>query len=101
VQPRRRVIHVSPEHPAAEIALARERSSSDPQRAAAAQFAKQVTETRGKVTDADLASVRDAGYTDPQIIEIVALSVQFLLTNFINNVADTENDFPESEATVA
>jgi uncharacterized peroxidase-related enzyme len=87
--------------PAAEIALAREGGSSDPKRAAAAQFAKRVTETRGKVTDADLASVRDAGYTDPQIIEIIALSVQFLLTNFVSNVAEAEIDFPESEAAVA
>jgi alkylhydroperoxidase family enzyme len=60
-----------------------------------------VTEARGNVTDADLASVRDAGYTDPQIVEIIALSVQFILTNFVNNVAETEIDFPESEVTVA
>jgi hypothetical protein len=46
-----------------------------------------VTETRGKVTDADLAAVCDAGYADPKIVEVIALSVQFLLTNFINNVA--------------
>lgn len=32
-----------------------------------------------------------SGVTD---IEIVALSAQFLLTNFINNVADTDIDFP-------
>jgi uncharacterized peroxidase-related enzyme len=67
---------------AAEIALAREGSSSDLKRAAAAQLAKRVTETRGKVTDTDLAAVREAGYTDPQIVEIIALSAQFLLTNF-------------------
>jgi uncharacterized peroxidase-related enzyme len=85
--------------PASEIALAREGGSSDPRRAAAAQFAKRVTETRGKVTSADLAAVRDAGYADPQIIEIVAISAQFMFTNFINNVAETEIDFPESEAT--
>jgi hypothetical protein len=28
-------------------------------------------------------------------VEITALSAQFLLTNFMNNVADTEIDFPE------
>ncbi|GAA3061440.1 hypothetical protein GCM10010464_27220 [Pseudonocardia yunnanensis] len=60
-----------------------------------------MTETRGKVTDADLAAVCDAGYAEPQIAEIIALSVQFLLTNFINNVAETEIDFPEPETTVA
>jgi alkylhydroperoxidase family enzyme len=41
--------------------------------------------------------MRDAGFTDGQIIEVVALSALFLMTNFMNNVADTELDFPEFE----
>ena len=47
--------------------------------------------------DSDLASMREAGFTDGQIIEVIVLSAQFLLTNFMNNVADTEIDFPEFE----
>ena len=47
-----------------------------------------------RVSDADLQAVRDAGYSDAQILEMVALSAQFLLTNFINNVAQTDIDFP-------
>jgi uncharacterized peroxidase-related enzyme len=77
-----------------DIALACEGSSEDPRRAAAAQFAKQVIEARGNVDEQDLASVRNAGYDDKQIIEITALAAQFLLTNFLNNVAGTEPDFP-------
>jgi alkylhydroperoxidase family enzyme len=38
--------------------------------------------------------VSDAGYSDAQIIEMVALSAQFLLTNFVNNAAQTDIDFP-------
>ena len=83
--------------PLEEIALAREGRSNDPRREAATRFAKRVTETRGEVTDADLAAVCEAGFTDPQIVEIVALSAQFLLTNFINNVADIDIDFPVAE----
>ena len=30
-----------------------------------------------------------------QLVEIIVLSVQFLMTNFLTNVADTEIDFPE------
>ena len=41
--------------------------------------------------------MRQAGFTDGQIIEIIALSAQFLMTNFMNNVADTEIDFPAIE----
>jgi alkylhydroperoxidase family enzyme len=60
-------------------------------------FAKKVTETRGKVMGSDLQAVRDAGWTDAQIIEIIARAGQFLCTNFINNVFQTEIDFPAPE----
>jgi uncharacterized peroxidase-related enzyme len=74
-----------------EIILARKGHASDPKRDAAAQFARKVVETRGKVSDADLKAVRDAGYTDANVMEIVALVA---LTNFFNNVFDPEKDFP-------
>jgi uncharacterized peroxidase-related enzyme len=80
--------------PAEEITLNRQGKSSDPKRAAAVHFAKRVIETKGKVSDAELATVRAAGFTDAQVIEIVALSAQFLMTNFMNNLADTDIDFP-------
>jgi uncharacterized peroxidase-related enzyme len=76
-----------------EIALNRQGRSSDPKANAVVRFAKKVTETRGKVSDADLSAIRAAGYGDQQIIEIVSLVVQCLFTNFINNVADTDLDY--------
>jgi alkylhydroperoxidase family enzyme len=51
-------------------------------------------ETRGKMAAGDLDTVRAAGYSDANIVEIIALSAQFLLTNFVNNAFDTEIDFP-------
>lgn len=80
-----------------EIALNRQGQSTDPRRGAAAGFAKQVIETRGQVSDADLAAVRAAGFDDAQIVEIVASAAQFLMTNFLNNVAGTDVDFPAVE----
>jgi uncharacterized peroxidase-related enzyme len=77
-----------------EISLNRQGTSNDSKKDAAVRFARKVMETRGKVTDADLAAVRQAGFTDANIVEIIALSAQFLLTNFINNVFDTPIDFP-------
>jgi alkylhydroperoxidase family enzyme len=53
-----------------------------------------VVESRGRVSDADLAAVRGAGYTDPQILAIVTVAVQALLTNFLNNVNQTDIDIP-------
>ncbi|MEU6430341.1 carboxymuconolactone decarboxylase family protein [Microbispora sp. NPDC046973] len=77
-----------------DIDLARAGSSVDPKRAAVARFAQRMVESRGQVSDADLAAVRGAGYTDPQILAIVTVAVQVLLTNFINNVNQTDIDIP-------
>lgn len=74
--------------------LAREGSSTDPKAAVAVRFARRVSEARGKISEADLATVRKAGYTDAEIIEIVALVAVNFLTNIINNVAETDIDFP-------
>jgi uncharacterized peroxidase-related enzyme len=81
-----------------DIDLARAGSSTDPKRAAAARFAQQVVDSRGQVSDADLAAVRDAGYSDPEILAIVTVAVQALLTNFINNVNQTDIDIPAVNA---
>src|SRR3546814_829406 len=80
--------------PANEIILARKGHANDPKRDAAVQFARKVIETRGKVSDADLKAVRDAGYTDANVMEIIALVAQYSLTNFFNNVFDPDKDFP-------
>ncbi|SIO64350.1 uncharacterized peroxidase-related enzyme [Bradyrhizobium erythrophlei] len=80
--------------PADEIILARKGHATDPKRDAAVQFARKVIETRGNVSDADLKAVRDAGYTDANLMEIVALVAMYSLTNFFNNVFDPEKDFP-------
>jgi alkylhydroperoxidase family enzyme len=58
-------------------------------------------ETRGKVSDAQFAAVRDAGWTDANIVEMIALTAQFLLTNFMNNAVKTPIDFPEVSPTKA
>jgi uncharacterized peroxidase-related enzyme len=77
-----------------EIILARKGLAKDPKRNAALQFARKVIETRGHVTDGDLAAVRAAGFTEANVIEIVALVAMYSLTNFFNNVFDPEKDFP-------
>ena len=81
--------------PADEIIVARKGHASDPKRDAAVQFARKVIETRGKISDADMKAVRDVGYTDANIMEIVALVAMYSLTNFFNNVFDPEKDFPD------
>lgn len=83
---------------AADILAGRSRHSEDRRIKAALTFAYEVLESRGKVSDQQLATVREAGYGDPEIVEIVASVVLGCLTNFLNNVADTELDVPQASA---
>ncbi|MES2020456.1 MAG: carboxymuconolactone decarboxylase family protein [Pseudomonadota bacterium] len=78
----------------AEITLNRAGHSGDAKADAAIVFARQVLAARGKVNDADIAAVRLAGFSEAQVIEIVASVALNVLTNYINNVAETDIDFP-------
>ncbi|WP_020174590.1 carboxymuconolactone decarboxylase family protein [Methyloferula stellata] len=86
---------------AAEIALNRNGTSAEPKANAAVAFATKVNEARGKVSDADLQAVRAAGFTDAQIVEIIAVVAENIFTNFVNIVAGTEIDFPVVHAAEA
>jgi uncharacterized peroxidase-related enzyme len=81
---------ISPE----EVALNRQGRSGDPKADAAVQFAAKVTRERGHVSDADIKSVREAGFADSQIVEIIAVVAENCFTNFLNETAKTDIDFP-------
>ncbi|MEE8272683.1 MAG: carboxymuconolactone decarboxylase family protein [Alphaproteobacteria bacterium] len=68
--------------------------SSDPKVAAALAFAVQVTATRGFVSDDDIRQIRDAGYGDGEIAEIVGAVALNTFSNYFNHIAETEVDFP-------
>lgn len=82
---------------AADILTGRTGNSEDHRTKAALAFANDVLESRGKVGDQQLARVREAGFGDAEIVEIVASVVLGCFTNFLNNVADTELDIPRAE----
>lgn len=84
--------------PADEIARARHGGSADAKTEAALRFAVKVTEARGKVSTADLAAIRTAGFSEAQILEIVAVVAENFMTNLFNNVAETDIDFPAVHA---
>ncbi|MFK7960286.1 MAG: carboxymuconolactone decarboxylase family protein [Phycisphaerales bacterium] len=73
-------------------------SSDDPATAAALAFAARIVEAKGFVTDDDLAAVRDAGYDDGQILDILTTVVTNVFTNWFNHIAQTEIDFPHVDA---
>lgn len=80
-----------------DVLAGRTGNSEDHRIKAALSFANDVLESRGKVSDKQIASVRDAGFDDAEIVEIVSSVVLGCFTNFLNNVADTELDIPQAE----
>ncbi len=85
----------------AELAANRAGTSTDAKADAAVRFAVKVTRERGRVSDTDLQAVRDAGYSDAELVEIVAHVALNTLTNYVNEVFATEVDFPRVAATRA
>ena len=84
-----------------EIAKNRAGTSADAKAAVAVAFAKRVAEARGKVSAADISAVRLAGFTDAEIVDIVGVVAVNFLTNLVNNVAETDIDFPVVRASQA
>ena len=78
----------------AEIAANRDGGSTDAKADAAVRFAVKVAETRGHPSEADLQAVKQAGYTDAQVMEIVLHVALNTLTNYVNETIKTEIDFP-------
>ena len=85
----------------AEIAANRNGVSNDPKADAAVRFAAKVTRARGHIDEADLRAVKLAGYDDAQVIEIVQHVALNTWTNYINEVAKTDIDFPAVSARAA
>lgn len=69
-------------------------ASNDPKADAAVRFAAKVTNARGHVNEEDLRAVKLAGYDDAEVIEIVLHVALNTWTNYINEVAKTDIDFP-------
>jgi len=86
---------------AEEVALNRKGESGDTKAAAAVRFAAKVVRERGRVSDGDIKAVRDAGFTDGQIVEIIAVTAENIFTNLLNVVAQTDIDFPVVHAAEA
>ncbi len=58
------------------------------------RLAVKIVNARGHVADVDIAAARLAGFGDAELIEIVLHVALNTLTNYVNEVAGTEIDFP-------
>jgi uncharacterized peroxidase-related enzyme len=84
-----------------EINSNRRGTSNDPKAAAAVEFARALTVARGSVAPAEITKIRDAGYSDAEIVEIIAHVALNTFTNYVNEALDTEVDFPRIDQLVA
>ena len=79
-----------------EAILARKGEGWDEPSRAALEFAGEVYRNYGKVPDSAIDGIRQAGFDDAQIVEIVATIAMINFSNLIGNVAQTELDSPEA-----
>ena len=81
-----------------ELDASRTGRSAAPKTTAALQFARAVVERRGGISDNDLDRVRAAGFSDAEVVEIIAHVALNVFTNYFNRAAETEIDFPRVTA---
>ncbi len=81
----------------AELAANLDGRSSDEQTSAALEFAVAIVQNRGWISDGDVAAVRNAGFTEAQVVELSAEVAFNTFTNYFNHIAETEVDFPRVE----
>ena len=77
-----------------DVVAARNATAAGAKEAAALQFARAVVETNANVDTSEIERLRHVGFSDGEILEIVANVVVNIFTNYINHIADTEIDFP-------
>ncbi|MFE0844035.1 carboxymuconolactone decarboxylase family protein [Achromobacter insolitus] len=79
---------------AEEMSAAQDGNAADPKSAAALRFALKLVDARGQVSEADVQAVRAAGYSDQEIVEILAHVALNLFTNYVNVAFAVPVDFP-------
>ncbi|BDW96631.1 alkyl hydroperoxide reductase AhpD [Thalassospira tepidiphila] len=85
----------------AEIAANRNGTSSDQKADAAVRFAVALVKNRGQVSEGDVSAAKLAGYSEAELVEIVAHVALNTLTNYLNEAFDTPIDFPVVNASAA
>jgi uncharacterized peroxidase-related enzyme len=78
---------------AAQLQSAQMGESADARTAAALRFALKLVNERGQVSDADVQALRQAGFDEEHIVEILAHVALNLFTNYVNVAFDVPVDF--------
>ncbi|HAT1610341.1 TPA: carboxymuconolactone decarboxylase family protein [Raoultella planticola] len=78
-------------------ALRRGEFTDDARLDALVKFVQTLVRTRGTLPEADVSALRNAGFGDQQVIEIISAVSAILFTNMVNRVNDTVVDFPKAD----
>jgi uncharacterized peroxidase-related enzyme len=79
----------------AELAAAQIGQFTDPKTVAALRFAPQLVEAHGQVSESDVQAIRKAGFSNEEIVEILAHVALNLFTNYTNLAFSVPVDFPK------
>lgn len=80
-----------------EINANRQGDSQDAKAAVAVKFARTLAEHTGEVTNAEVQEMRDAGFTDADIVEVITHTGMNVLTNILSKASRVDIDFPKVE----
>lgn len=79
-----------------QIEAARRGTGEDAKEAAALRFAKAIAEKRGQVSQAEFDAFRAAGYSEKDVVDLVAIVTLNVFTNLLGNTIETDIDFPRA-----
>ena len=82
----------------AETITLRQGKAQDRKLQALLDLSVSMVQNRGQVTDAEIKTARDAGATDGELLEALAIVVLNTFTNYVNALVQTEVDFPAAPA---
>lgn len=79
------------------IDAGRRAESTDPKVKVLLEFAREVIQTRGQNRAITLPSLKEAGWSDPEVTEAIAVVALNVFPNYFNHLNGTDPDFPEFE----
>jgi len=80
-----------------EIEANRSGTSEDERAAVAVRFARSLVDHMGEVTTSELQEMRNAGYSDSDIVEVITHVGMNILTNVLGKAGRIDIDFPKVE----
>ncbi|MGE4112309.1 MAG: carboxymuconolactone decarboxylase family protein [Burkholderiales bacterium] len=85
----------------AEIEANRAGTSQDAKAAVAVKFARSLVAHMGEITTAELVEMREAGYSESDIVEVITHVGMNILTNLLGKAGRVDIDFPKVELKLA